>query len=321
MKHNANWKNWLGMGVLLAGLALAALAVWQQASPPASVYRPARDAERPAARYLLTDFVASSAEQARFAVIGDFGIVGEPAAQVAALVRGWQPDFVVTTGDNNYPDGEAETIDVNIGQYYQEFINDYRGQYGPGSATPRFFPVLGSHDWRTAQGQPYYNYFTLPGNERYYDFVWGPIHFFMLNTNPEEPDGTRITSAQGQWLQKRLAFSHTPWQVVVMHDPPFSSGQHGSSDWMQWPYAEWGADLVLSGSDHSYERLERDGITYVVNGAGGRTLYFFREPLEGSQVRYAADFGAMLVGASAQQIQLQFVTRTGAVIDAHTLQR
>ena len=53
----------------------------------------------------------------RFAVIGDFGLAGQPEADVAALVKSWEPDLIITTGDNNYPDGEAETIDDNIGQY------------------------------------------------------------------------------------------------------------------------------------------------------------------------------------------------------------
>src|SRR5215813_1931282 len=39
----------------------------------------------------------------RFAVIGDYGSAGPDEAAVARLVRGWTPDFVVTTGDNNYP--------------------------------------------------------------------------------------------------------------------------------------------------------------------------------------------------------------------------
>src|SRR5436190_18393178 len=54
----------------------------------------------------------------RFAVIGDFGQAGPDEAAVSALVAGWQPDFVITVGDNNYPLGEASTIDQNIGQYF-----------------------------------------------------------------------------------------------------------------------------------------------------------------------------------------------------------
>ena len=54
------------------------------------------------------------------AVIGDFGDAGQPEADVAALVDSWQVDYVLTTGDNNYPNGEASTLDANIGQYYQQ---------------------------------------------------------------------------------------------------------------------------------------------------------------------------------------------------------
>lgn len=61
----------------------------------------------------------------RFAVIGDYGS-GRPQEQdVANLVKSWNPDFIITTGDNNYPNGEASTIDPNIGQFYHDFIYPY----------------------------------------------------------------------------------------------------------------------------------------------------------------------------------------------------
>jgi hypothetical protein len=77
----------------------------------------------------------------RFAVIGDYGLEGQPEADVAELVKGWNPDFVITTGDNNYDVGAADTIDANIGQYYHRFIFNYQGSYGSGSSTRQFFPA------------------------------------------------------------------------------------------------------------------------------------------------------------------------------------
>jgi hypothetical protein len=47
----------------------------------------------------------------RFAVIGDYGSAGPEEADVADLINSWSPDFVITTGDNNYPNGSEETID------------------------------------------------------------------------------------------------------------------------------------------------------------------------------------------------------------------
>ena len=69
----------------------------------------------------------------RFAVIGDYGLAGTAAARVAALVGAWNPDFVITTGDNNYPVGAEDTIDQNVGQYYHAFIHVYKGSYGEGA--------------------------------------------------------------------------------------------------------------------------------------------------------------------------------------------
>jgi hypothetical protein len=90
-----------------------------------------------------------------FAVIGDFGEGNQAEADVAALVHGWNPDFVITVGDNNYPLGEASTIDDRIGKYYHDFIFPYTGKFGPGATENRFFPTLGNHDWYTDGAKPY----------------------------------------------------------------------------------------------------------------------------------------------------------------------
>ncbi|MCA9712885.1 MAG: metallophosphoesterase, partial [Myxococcales bacterium] len=112
-----------------------------------------------------------------FAVIGDYGLAGQPEADVANLVKSWNSDFIVTTGDNNYPNGTAETIDQNIGQYYQEFIYPYKGKYGNGATTQRFFPSLGNHDWGGNGVKPYLEYFGFRKNQTYYEFAQGPVHF------------------------------------------------------------------------------------------------------------------------------------------------
>jgi tartrate-resistant acid phosphatase type 5 len=285
--------------------------------PPTAV--PATSAPLPTAAFTAVPPSPTSVPSARFAVIGDFGMAGEPEGAVANLVKSWSPEFIVTTGDNNYPDGEAATIDANIGQYYQEFIYPYTGGYGPGSATQRFFPVLGNHDWVVGYPRPYLDYFGL-GDQRYYHFDWGPARFFMLDSMPGEPDGISADSVQGQWLQRELAATDLPWRIVVMHHPPFSSGHHGSSDWMQWPYAAWGANLVLAGHDHSYERMEVDGITYLVNGLGGGARYApGDEGAPGSVAFFNKDHGAMLIELSGNRLKAQFVTRAGVVVDGFEL--
>jgi len=256
-----------------------------------------------------------------FAVIGDYGTGNSSEEQVADLVKSWQPDFIITTGDNNYPSGSAKTIDATIGQFYHAYISPYKGSFGDGADQNRFFPTLGNHDWHTDGARPYLKYFTLPGNERYYDFTWGPLHFFAVDADSNEPDGVGRSSRQAEWLQARLKVAAEPWKIVYFHQPPYSSGLHGPVNWMQWPFKDWGVSAVLSGHDHDYERLILDGLVYFVNGLGGGNIYPFDNRMDGSKMRFNDDYGAMRVEATSNKIQFQFITQSGDVIDTYTIER
>jgi tartrate-resistant acid phosphatase type 5 len=256
----------------------------------------------------------------RIAIIGDYGLASQAEQDVATLVKSWDPEMIATVGDNNYPAGAASTIDANIGQYYHDFISPYTGSYGAGATTNRFYPIPGNHDWYTPNAQPYFDYFVLPGNERYYDFVWGTIHFFMLDSDANEPDGITNVSTQANWLRTQLANSNARWKLVLVHHAPYSSASHGSNPMLQWDYAGWGATAVIAGHDHSYERILKNGFPYFVNGVGGNsTLYPFNVIEPGSQVRYSNDFGAMRVVANDAAITFEFITRIGALVDTYTI--
>lgn len=253
-----------------------------------------------------------------FAVIGDYGYDSVQEADVARLVKSWNPEFIVTVGDNNYRGASA--IDSDIGKHYSDFIFPYTGSYGPGATTNRFWPSIGNSDWDINGGNTYLGYFVLPGNERYYDFTRGPVHFFVLDSDTSEPDGTSSSSTQALWLKAKLAASTSRWKVVYFHHPPYSSGYYGSTTRMQWPFAEWGANVVMSGHEHSYERILRNNITYFVVGVSGKdSLRGFGTPTTGSQSRYYADWGAMRVRASSTDMQFEFMNRAGAVIDTHAV--
>jgi hypothetical protein len=291
---------------------------------------------------LALDGIPSASDALRFAVIGDYGLAGTDEKDVADLVKSWSPDLVITVGDNNYAYGLASTIDANIGQYYSQFIYPYHGMYGEGASVNRFFPALGNHDWSCTEfvgtsnycgplPQPYLDYFTLPGNERYYHFASGPVHFFALSSDPREPDLDYVNinrstadSTQGRWLRSQLARAQEPWKVVYAHHPPYSSGAHGSAPWMRWDFQGWGASTVFAGHDHHYERLEGDGIPYLINGLGGaerRPCNPLAQRLDGSQVCFDRDLGAMLVEANRCMMIMRFITRSSAVIDTLTLIR
>ena len=268
---------------------------------------------------------ASRAEHVVVGCIGDFGRSGRFEAGVARLVKSWQPNVIITVGDNNYPRGAAETIDVNIGQYYHDFIAPYQGVYGAGAVSNRFFPSLGNHDWLTNRAKAYLDYFTLPGNERYYTFACGPMQFFCLDSDREEPDGITPDSRQGQWLKSGLASSTSAWHVVYFHHAPYSSGilhgsQTGESDALRWPFKSWGAHVVLTGHDHLYERLRADSLTYFVNGLGGDSYdKFYRVPIRESMKRFTGGFGGMRIDATETNVTFRFITSSGHLVDTHVL--
>jgi len=253
-----------------------------------------------------------------FAVIGDYGWMGEDEEDVAALVRGWEPDFILTTGDNNYEYGEYATLQQNIGQFYCDYIynfdapEDYRCR---GRAFEeelnRFFPSPGNHDDKGPYDlEPYLNYFSLPGEEEYYSFSWGPVEFFSLNSLKSAD-----LEKQKAWLETALEASDAAFQVVYFHHASFSPGRHGGTKRMQWDFHHWGADVVVAGHDHIYARLThhgQEGLTYIVNGVGGKSLYYCDEDYEeeGLEVLSCEDeyYGAMQCRADSSRLVMEFYT-------------
>ncbi len=289
--------------------------------------------------------VTGTVSQVKFAAFGDYGVDSSAELNVADLVGSKNVDFVITTGDNTYGN---TPIDDNVGKYYASYIGAYVGIYGPGSGPNRFFPSAGNHDYSDGGGiTAYESYFTLPGagianssgNELYYDFVQGPVHFFALDSNPTSVGGDDAqrspTSAQGIWLEARLAASTSPWNIVYFHHAPYSSSAaHGTTEdetlpgSMKWPFEAWGVTAVLVGHDHTYERILKDDNTdgtdlpYFVTGAGGQSLHSFNStPEPGSVVRYNADHGTMIVTASETAITFEFwsIAGGGTLVDTYTI--
>lgn len=284
-----------------------------------------------------------AAQSTTFAVLGDFGDAPRNAADqgntdVSTMIDGWNPNAVLTVGDNNY--GSASQWNTYVGAFYGQYIEDPTpgtpDERTAGAGANRFFPALGNHDW-DAGLTSYTDYFVLPtsasGGERYYDLVRGDVHFFIFDSDGREPDDdtggsgapanatATAASTQGQWLRNGLAASTSSWNVVLMHHAPYSSSaSHGSQPYLQLPYGDWGADLVLSGHDHNYERLVENGTTYIVTGAGGHDLDSFEtNPVAGSLVRNNGDYGALRLEADAGALTLDYFTRDGTRVDTVTL--
>ena len=153
-------------------------------------------------------------------------------------------------GDNRY--GSRDT-DETVGKFYCDSLTDAGSSIycsSGNSLANAFFPSLGNHDYTDGAGlDEYLDYFSLPGagidtsgtsgSERYYDFIKGPVHFFVLDSQgalSSESD----KMVQMTWLQAQLAASDASWQVNYFHHAPYSSALHGSINAMRWPFAAWG---------------------------------------------------------------------------------
>lgn len=238
------------------------------------------------------------------AVIGDFGSGDDNQRAVADLVMARTPVAIVTTGDNVYSDAGYATL---VGDYYGSFVDN---------AT--FFPATGNHDYDEGIAA-FDDYFGYLSGQREYTVVVGDVGFFILDSE----QGLASLDAnhnQEAWLRKVVAASTATHKIVVVHHPPYSSGdRHGSTPDYQWDFASMGVDMVLSGHDHVYERIELGGVTYVVNGAGGKNLYACGDRVSGSAVCFDEQFGALFITSRPDGFYALFVAVDGTVVDEFSL--
>ena len=89
-----------------------------------------------------------------FGIIGDFGYGNAASEQAAKSLHAQKPTFIISVGDNNYPDGCRNTFDKHVGKLYSKYIGNYQGQYGNGSPVNLFCPTLGNHDWQAQTKYP-----------------------------------------------------------------------------------------------------------------------------------------------------------------------
>ena len=232
---------------------------------------------------------------------------------------GGSPTSCITTGDNNYPDGAAATIDANIGQYYASFIGPYKGLFGAGAAANAFFPALGNHDWQTpGRARPTWTTSRSPATSATTTSSAATCTSSRWTATPTSPTASPALGA-GRLAARPAGGVDGALEVVYFHHPPFSSGPHGSYRLDAVAVREWGAHVVLAGHDHIYERFNKAGVVYTVNGLGGDERYAFGAPRPDSVARYNAAQGAQLVEADASTMRLSFYDTRGVLLDSVTL--
>jgi 3',5'-cyclic AMP phosphodiesterase CpdA len=222
---------------------------------------------------------------------------------------------VFTAGDNAYASGTAG-----------QFARCYDPTWGRHKARTR--PAPGNHDYDTAHGAPYYQYFgALAGvaGAGYYSYDLGKWHIVSLNSNV----GMAAGAAQEQWLRADLAAHPAACTLAYWHEPLFSSGEHGNTPAARplWDALyDAGADVAIAGHDHVYERFAPQtpagapdgarGIREFVVGTGGADLYRFTTRQPNSEVRNNKTHGVLKLTLHPTGYDWRYITTTGAVADS-----
>jgi hypothetical protein len=205
----------------------------------------------------------------------------DTARTVAAGLATDPNAVVLTLGDHTYPHGTAR---------------EFADCYGPtwGRFKDRTWPAPGNHEYYTPKAAPYFAYFGERAARGWYSLDLGGWHVISLDSSL----APAAHVAQMAWLRADLASHPARCTLAFWHEPLYSSGGHGSIPKMRQAWRllmEAGAELVLSGHDHDYERfapqdadgrLDRArGMRQFVVGTGGAYPTPFLLALPNSEMR------------------------------------
>jgi hypothetical protein len=252
---------------------------------------------------------------------GDIAVCGkqddEATAAVVSGVLATTPGAeVFTLGDNAYENGKLT-----------EFNNCYNPSWGVFKSVTH--PSAGNHDYNTSGAAGYYQYFGAAAGDSgkgYYSYDFGAWHVIVLNSEIS----TSANSPQLQWLQADLAAHPSVCTLAYFHQPLYSSvggtpgttGATISSVRTFWNalYAG-GADLVLNGHRHVYERLARmapdgspdptNGIREIVVGSGGDSGGDLTNIFPTSEVREGRTYGVIKLTLHQTSYDWQFLPAEG----------
>jgi acid phosphatase type 7 len=223
---------------------------------------------------------------------------------------------VITLGDNAYTNGTA---------------TEYTNCYGPswGRHLSRTRPSPGNHEYNTLNATGYFGYFGSAAGDPtkgYYSYDVGAWHIIVLNSNSS---CTTISCAAGSpqdtWLRADLAAHTNVCTLAYWHHPRFNSGaSHGNNTAVAnfWDALyQYGADVILNGHEHVYERFApqtpaavadpTNGIRQFTVGTGGASHYTFGTIQPNSEVRDGNTYGVLKLTLHATSYDWQFVPVAG----------
>lgn len=260
------------------------------------------------------DLPVAETSSYKVCVFADSGLAGTPLADVMAAMIARSPDAFIGNGDLTYGGSYEDLIDA--------YLSDYRTD---DQSTNKMFASAGNHDIDVVGFSGFTAFFLgNKGNKRYYSFVIGPMHFFVISTDPREADIGYIdavtvadsTAAMWEWLRVSLAMSTAKYKFVVGHHAPYTSdvSYTDGNKWLRQDYAGWGATAYIAGHAHNAEYIVVNGFPYFTCGLGGHSIRAFGAATTGVQWQYNANYAFLELTADCDSTVVKLVDRTGAEI-------
>ena len=298
---------------LLGGLSAAGLVstygpqtVNNQTAAP--IQAPSAPAQSPAPPAQPAQVQSTKPPSVRFAAIGDDGNASheqyEVATQMMKSHASFPFDFVVMLGDNLYGGNSPNDYKKKFEQPYKSLLD----------AGIKFYASLGNHD---NSNERFYEPFNM-GGQRYYTFKKGNASFFVLDSNYMDP-------VQLSWLEQGLKSSDSLWKICYFHHPLYSDGKfHGPDPDLRARveplFMKYGVNVVLSGHEHVYERIQpQHGIYYFIEGSSGELRPHNLRPSAEMIKGFDTDRAFMLVEIAGDQFTFQAISRTGEVVDSGSI--
>jgi hypothetical protein len=222
---------------------------------------------------------------------------------------------IITAGDNAYESGTATEFQTCFDPTWGRFRD-------------RIKPAPGNHEYLTAGASGYYGYFGAAAGDPakgYYAFDLGSWRIYAINSNCSVVGGCGVGSPQETWLRNDLAANPRSCVLAYWHHPRFSSGQHGSYVSYQplWQdLYDAGAEIVVNGHDHDYERFAPQtptgsvdatrGIREFVVGTGGKNHYPFSGTfIANSETHNDDTFGVLKLTLQPTAYRWEFIPEAG----------
>lgn len=194
-------------------------------------------------------------------------------------------DFAFLNGDMfDYQEDEQQIIDHLLLPVTAQFASE-----------KPFIMSRGNHETRGKFRREFKDYFSYPTDKYYYSFKQGPVYWIILDTGEDKPDDHPVYAGivdfdgyrreQALWLEQvvqRKEYRQATYRVVMMHIPPFHSGDwHGTTHCREVfdpIFNDNNVDLVISGHTHRYgvhPPSEEHSYPIIIGGGpkeGNRTI-------------------------------------------------